>query len=409
MQRIMTLFLESENRSKPFSWIKCVYRFLLILLLHPFFNNVAIGKDLLEWDRVKINAELSIAERYSDNIYLTDRDEVDDFITQLSPELELEAALTTRSRVNFTYSGIFEHYNEADNFRSDHHFGDLNFQFESLKESSFKLGINFENGATQPYSTEDESADFWLTEIYTDLEWRVTPITSLGAGYQHIVQSFDEDRYQRDDFVRDNIHLNVLHTRSRKLPLLLEYRLEKQVNDSIEPDSDELISHAVLAGCRWRPERRLSGTFELGYFWSRFNQTDVFDGWMIDADLLYHISSFTDIEISANRKTRISEYADRDTLDYNIFSAFGLTLSDHRFDPLELSVAGTYENRDFRQINAETDGREDNLYRFSIQSDYQLKKWWALSVDYSYRINQSDMISQEYQENTIQFKAIFSI
>ena len=58
---------------------------------------------------------------------------------------------------------------------------------------------------------------------------------------------------------------------------------------------------------------------------------------------------------------------------------------------------------------AETSGREDDLYRFSIQSDYQLKKWLALSVDYSYRINQSDVMSQEYQENIVQFEVTFSI
>ena len=405
----MSLFLESENRDKSYCGVKYFWRFFLIVLLHPFFNNVAFANDLLEWDRVRLNANLSISERYTDNIYLTHEDEMDDFVTRLSPELELESALTTHSKVNFTYTGIFEHYNEADNFRSDQHFGDVNFQIESPKESTFKLGVNFENGAAQPDSTDDESADFWLTEIYSDLEWRMTPATFLGAGYQHSVQNFDQKRYQRDDFVRDKVHLDILYTRSRKLPLLLEYRLEKQVNDNIEPDSGELISHAILAGCRWRPERRLSGTFELGYFWSQFNQTDAFDGWTIDADLLYHISPFTDIEISANRTVRISVYAERDTLDYNIFSSYGLTLSNRRLDPLELSVAGTYENRDFRQISAETSGREDDLYRFSIQSDYQLKKWLALSVDYSYRINQSDVMSQEYQENIVQFEVTFSI
>ena len=405
----MPLFLESENRNKSFSWMKCLWHFFLILLLHSFFYKAALAKDLLEWDRVKLNANLSISERYTDNIYLTNRDEMDDFVTRLSPELELEAALTTRSRVNLTYTGNFDHYNEADNFRSDHHFGDVNFQIESIKESSFKLGTRFENTANQPDSTEDESANFWLTEIYSDLEWRMTPITFLGAGYQHSVQNFDEDRYQRDDFVRDNVRLNLLHTRSQKLPLLLEYRFEKQVNDNIEPDSGELISHAVLAGCRWRPEQRLSGTFELGYFWSQFNQTDAYDGWMLDADLLYHISPFTDIEISANRRVRISAYTDRDTLDYNIVSAYGITLSNRRLDPLELSVAGTYENRDFRQSSTEITGREDDLYRCSIRSDYQLKKWLALAVDYSYRTNQSDVMLQEYQENIIQFEVIFSI
>jgi hypothetical protein len=405
----MSLVLESENKNRSCCGVMCFWRFFLILLLHPFFNNIALAQDLLEWDRVRLDAKLSISERYTDNIYLTNKDEIYDFVTQLSPELGLEAALTTRSKVNATYTGIFDHYNETDNFRSDHHFGDVNFQIKSPTESSFKLGIKFEDGANQPNSHEEESANFWLTEIYSDLEWRMTSVTSLGAGYQHTVRNFDENRYERDDFVRNNARLDILYTKNQKLPLLMEYRLEKQVNDNIQPESGELISHAVLAGSRWRPERRLSGTFELGYFWSRFNQTDTVNGWMIDADLLYHISPFTDIEISADRETRISEYVDRETLDYNIFSSFGVTVSNRRLNPLELSIAGAYENRAFRQINSETSGRIDDLYRFLIQSNYQMNKWLALAIDYGYRINQSSVFSQEYQENTVQFEVIFSI
>jgi hypothetical protein len=403
LEMMPTLF-EFKNGKKSLLW-----SFVLILLLSFLFIKRATAQDSLTWDRFRINAELSVSELYSDNIYLTHQGEKDDFFTRFNPELEFETALTKGSRIGLSYRGIFEYYNEADNFRSDHHFGGINFGIESSKESSFQLGINFENGATRPNSIEDESADFRLTEIYSDLEWRMTPITFLGAGYQHSVRSFDENRYQGDDFVRDNVRLDLLYTRSQKLPLLLEYRLERQRNDNMRPESGELISHAVLAGCRWRPEQRLSGTFELGYFRSRFNQIDTVDGWMIDADLLYRISEFTGIEISADRVVRVSEFSARDTLDYYISSGFGVTLTNRRFDPLELSVEGAYENRAYRLSTSGTTDREDDLYRISIQSDYQLKRWLALSFDYSYRTNQSSMIIQEYKENLFQFEVIFSI
>mgnify|MGYP003564612868 CR=1 FL=1 len=405
----MLALFEFRNGKKSLPWLRYILSFLLILLLSSSFIKCAIAQDYLKWDRFRIKAALSVSEYYSNNIYRTYQDERDDFITQLNPELELKIALTKGSWIDLSYMGIFNHYSEADNFRSDHHFGGINYGIESSKESLFQLGIRFEDSAGQPNSIYDESKDFWLNEIYSDLEWKITPITSLEAGYKHTVRNFDKERYQQDDYIQDNVSLSILHTRSQKLPLLLEYRFEKQVKDKIQPESNELIYHALLAGCRWRPERRLSGTLELGYFWSQFNQIDAYDGWMIDADLLYRISAFTDITMSAERVTRVSYYAARDTLDYYIYSGFGLTLVYRRFNPLVLSVEGAYENRAFRLITSETTSRDDDLYRMSILSDYQLKKWLALSFGYSYRTNQSSVILQEYKENLFQFEVVFSI
>jgi opacity protein-like surface antigen len=400
-----------RDESKSFSEVKYTwFFFILIPLLSAFlFINHAVSQDESKWDRFRIEAELSVSELYNDNIYLTRQGTQDDFITRLNPELELRVAPTKGSWVDLSYQGELNHYQKADNFRSDHHFGGINFGVESLRDSLFQLGIRFEEGAMPPHSENDESRNFGSNQIYSDLDWNITPITSLEVGYEHTVLNFDEERDQRSDYIRDNVGLNILYSRSPRLPLLLEYRFEKQANDQVQPESNELIQHAVLAGCRWQPERRLSGTFELGYLWSQFNQTDAFYGWIIDVDLLYRIAVFTDVVFSAERGIQASDFTARDTLDYYILNRFGLMLVNRRFDPLELSIEGAYENRDFRSITLRTTGRDDDSYRVSIQSDYQLKEWLMLSLDYSYRTNQSSVAALEYKENLFQFSVIFSL
>ena len=141
----------------------------------------------------------------------------------------------------------------------------------------------------------------------------------------------------------------------------------------------------------------------------QFNQRSAFDGWTTDTDLRYEIGGFTDIEISAQRGIRVSESVTRDTLDYNIFGGVEATITYQRFNPLTMTFEAEYQNRKFYLITENTSMRSDDLYRISLGSDYQLRRWLAFSLNYSYRINQSDQTIQEYKENLIQAEIQFSI
>lgn len=391
------------------------YRWLLlwVYLLGPltvFLNPVSIcAKDLLEWDRFHAKAALSIGETYSDNIYLTSEGEHSDYKTTISPEISLETVLTERSRLHLSYTGRFDFHHNSDNFRSDHHFGDVYFGIDSGTRSELLLGMKLEDNAQSPIDQDDESKDFGLINLYADLNWDLFSNTILGAGYEHIVRNFEKKQDQRDDYVRDNVRLNFLYVKNQRLPGLIEYRYEQQENDKVADFETKLTYHAVFAGFRWRQDRRLSGTVGFGYFWSEFNQKDAFDGWMTDTDLKYRIGSFTEIDVSAQRGIRVSESATRDTLDYNIFSSVDAALIYQRLNPLTATLGAAYQNREFYLISGHTSLRNDDLYSASFSTAYQFRKWLALSLTYIYRDNQSDQANRNYTENLVQAEIELSI
>lgn len=406
---ILLEYFDTEAKRKLNTGIVLLRYSSLLLLLFVFRIENALAEDLMQWERFRLKADLSIAEFYSDNIYLDYTNIQDDFFTRISPALNLKTALTENARIGFSYTGVFDYYCNADNFRFDNHFGDINFEIDSPKGSLFQVGVKVEDSAKQPFSESDQSKDYLSTEFYSGLDWKLNPITTLGAGYEHIFRRFDERRYQRDDYVKNNFNLSVLVIRNKKLPWLTEYRHEQQKNDNMQPDPTELIYQAVLTGFSFRPERRLSGTLEFGYFWTEFNDQDTFDGWMTDTDLKYRIGGFSDISLTAQRGVEVSDRVARDTLDYYIYAGIGVIFGYHRFAPLQLFFEATYQNRDYRLVGSPSSGRDDDLYRIALRSGYQLREWLTLSLDYSYRSNRSDQAIQEYDENLFMIEATISI
>lgn len=397
-----------ELSKKAISKYKYLLLIVLLLYISLSFQNI-FAEDYLQWDRFHLNAKISTAELYSDNIYLAHSDTQDEFITRISPGLELESAISNSSRILVSYTGIFEHYDHMKNFRKDQHFGNINFKITSNKNSLFILGAKIEDNAQQPFYESDRSKDFWLTTGYSELEWNFNAISSIGTKYEHIIRKFDKEIDRESDYKRDIFNIHTLYTRNEDIPLLLEYRFEKHENDQMEPEPSELITHTVLTGLRFRPEKALSGMIAAGYAWSQFNNQAATEGWMTDIDLLYRIGAFTDLRLSGRIGITVSDRTVRDTLDYYDYKGFGATFTYHRFDPLHLSVEAAYMNRNYESTVAETDEREDDLYRLRIRTDYELKKWLALVLEYSYRDNHSNISELEYEENLFRIEAVFSI
>ena len=121
------------------------------------------------------------------------------------------------------------------------------------------------------------------------------------------------------------------------------------------------------------------------------------------------MGAFTDLDISAQRGIRVSETVTRDTLDYNIFTGIDAAVIYRRFSPLTLTLDLSYLNREYYLISEASSLRNDDLYRISVNTEYQFRRWMALGLSYSYRINESDQSNQEYKENRIQVQVEISI
>ncbi len=377
-----------------------IVAFFLIAILYVRVDT-SFGEGFIIGERLHIEPEITVRENCSDNIYLSDENEQDDWITSILPSLETKFAFTPRVHLDLTYLGRFDYYQDADNFREDHHYGDAGLKMETSKGSALTVGAWSEDSATQPYSDTDTSKDYVIKALYGDGNLNILSSTELFANYEHRSRRYDETRYQQDDYDLDFIAVGMVNATGSLLPWLLEYRYEIQENDQDIPEPSEFIYQSVYTGFRWREGHRLTGTLRLGYLWSEYDNATAYDGWATDTSIDYAIGSFTTVRAIAERGVRESTRSSRETLDYYVYSGGGLWLTYRRLDPLRFTIFGDYENQDFKSAVATEDRREDDIVVAGLTIRYRLRTWLSFAVGYRYRQNDSTIDDLDYVENRI--------
>ena len=377
-----------------------------VVFLSFAITDTALSSEIILGEKLKFEPELILREAYRDNVYLSETDEENDFITAALPGLDIQFAITPRARVNLTYSGLFQYYKDADNFREDHHYGIGNFEMEAAGGSSLEIGVWGEDSAIQPYSIDDRSKDYYIGALYADGNLKIFTAIELFATIQHSIRRFDEEIDTEDDYDRDSAAVGLVYSRSSLFPVLLEYRYERQENDKALPEGTDFNFQAGYTGFKWGEGRRLSGTLRVGYLWSEFNGSDAYDGWVTDTQLRYNISPAINLRLRAERGVRESTRTARDTLDYFIFAGGGLAFEWRPIDALRFFLFGNYQNRDYRSAEITTADREDDFYLAGITAQYDLKDWLSFSLGYLHRNNDSTIGTLDYGENRVYLEII---
>ena len=376
----------------------------IIILL---WSATGFGAQGLEWGRFRLTSELSVTEEYSDNIFLTEKNEEDGYLTEISPELTVDLAFAPGSILSFSYEGDFRFYSKFDNFRKDHHLGGLSWTGKTGKGSKFEVGVKVQDSAFQPYSEEDRAEDFVKWDGFADTLFKLGTFTELGLRYDHTSRRFDSSRNAGDEFDRDGITLDIFFPKFPLTALLLEYSFFHQDNNDLDEPSTDMDTHTVYVGVRWDPTAKLSGTLKMGYTQTDLEEVDDFSGFAMNTDLTYRFSEITTFKISANRMLSRSTGAERETGSYFISTGGTLSVTYHRWEPLTARLDFSYTNNDYQQQGLPEGDREDDLFRLGLIAEYSITHWLSISLSYKYRRNDSDYATVDYRENRV--KAGFSL
>ncbi len=374
---------------------------VLCLIVIFLWCTTAFSAQGVEWGRFRLTPKLSVAEEYSDNVFLTEKDEEHDYITKISPELTVDFAFAPGSILSLSYEGDFRFYSEFDNFREDHHRGGLSWTGKTSKGSTFELGTKVQDSAFQPYSEEDRSKDFVKWDGFADTLLKLGAFTDLGLRYDRTSRRFDSSLDEIDEFDRDTVTLDILYKGFPLLPLLFEYSYYHQDNNDMDGPSTDMDTHTVFVGARWDPTARLSGTLKVGYTQTDFEEVSDFSGFATDIDLAYRFSNITTFKLSAYRRVVRSTWAGRETGEYFISSGGSLSAA-YRKEPVAIVLDLSYTNNDFQQEASWYEDREDNYFRAGVQGKYLMREWLSFSLGYQYSRNDSNFATVDYTENRVE-------
>jgi hypothetical protein len=387
----------------------------MVFVLSPIGDKALLQAEGLELGRFRVTPSLSVVQRYSDNIYLSEADEEDDFYTEVSPEIKLDFALAPRNYLTLSYIGNFYYFSSADNFNTEHHRGELSWSLETNKGSTFRAGASQLESSIQPYAATGVSRDFSRRTYFGDMILMTGASTELGAAYERIERRFDEDAFEVDDYDRDRLDFSVVFGRSRIWPLLLQYRFVNQDNRDHLADglvfNRDFKTHAVYTGARWRPEGKVSGAFRVGYLWSDFDNPaiDEFSGFAMDIDVIYRITEITRVALLGRRTILPVTLADRDTGSYYIVTTGGVRLSHHRWEKIVTRLNYFYHHRDYEPGPEQLGERIDREHVIEVNMDYVMQRWISFVVGYRYRNNDSDRSSVDFKENMVHIGVTLSI
>jgi hypothetical protein len=190
--------------------------------------------------------------------------------------------------------------------------------------------------------------------------------------------------------------------------LLLEYNYYHQNNNDLDGPSTDMDTNTVLIGTLWEPTEKLSGSIKAGYTHTDFKEVKDFGGFATKTDLTYRYSDFTSFRFTAYRETRRATQAEREGKNYFISSGGSLSTFYSRLRPWTISLAFSYQNKDFENQRNE-DKRQDDIFGASFEAGYSLTDELSLSLQYRYNKTNSTDSSVKYQENSLAVFCSYSL
>jgi hypothetical protein len=298
--------------------------------------------------------EISASQEYTDNVFLTDGNEEDEWITTVSPGLTLEA-IWQSFETRLSYEAGFSFYEEFDELNSVRHSG----SFEAIKTLSRRLTFSLFDTLTRTEEPYDR------TELSLQEE---------------------DDRPEAPEGIRD---LTLDRSREPRLTNLATARLDADFGrrssayaeysyglvEDDDPAADDSQSHSpAIGGIAWLTDRfaiDFLGEYARGLFEAEAPDREPEDDFHLWDGSIRLIRSFTrSLDGFVGYRHTYIDF-DGDEVDYQVYQpSLGVDYRYHEYGTLSLAAA--YYDRDFDEDRqAELEEEDDSGFLADGSIDFR--------------------------------------
>jgi hypothetical protein len=395
----------SINITRSFPIVFLITLFLTFFVVSP----TAHSEEGITWNRLRLQPALSITEKYSDNIFLSDKKTQNESITTISPQLLLEFAISPDNYVNMTYNGYYSLYRKMDNFKKDIHKTEASWKWITPKGSAMKIGASMNFDSIQPYSLHDDHKDFFEKRLFAEAGGEAGAFIDMGMAYDRTIQRFNKSLYNTDDFDRDTVTLKASYKRLPDMTIVSEYSYFHQNNKDRSKHFADLGSHVVFIGAQWDPSKKLYGHIKSGYY-QIHSKSLRSSGIAMDTDIGYRLTDIILLNLVGYRRAVTSTRTARESGAYYISTGAGLKVSYSGLQPLMLTANAQFKKNQFKQPGAEPgQTRKDDYFDLGVSATYDIQKWCSFITNYHYRVNNSSLDEESFTENRIEAQFRFTL
>lgn len=372
---------------------------LLLLAVCLFAVNSAFAGDV----KFLVSEDLS----YDDNIYLTDGNEKDSFISSTKAGVNYSNPIAgTGLDLSATALGGYDAYTE-DNGKNGFWNAYANVD---VKGDTLNIGDSFVYTSDQANSELTERAKRLNNNVYFSA--RTSKEKTFGLG---VVANDSYDYYLDNpwkyDLTRNRVNVGVqaFYNISAKTSAFVEYVYTNiAYRDNTDSDSD---GSTFALGIEGKLAPKVSGVAKINYVMRDWSH-DI-EGYSSYEDLLgYYVSvewnptARNTVRLSGERKFEESVYENNRYFADTLVSLYG---SHKLTDKFTAGLTLAYENMDYDRENFNGKKRSDDLFTVRPELGYQFKEWLSAGVWYQWRTRNSNTNGNDYDSNKggVFVKAIF--
>ena len=353
--------------------------------------------------------QVNLVGKYDDNIYATDVNETDDFITELATSVSVESGWS-RHALNVV-AGVRQ-YIYADN--TDENRLDWNVGADGLidvtRDTQLRGALAYrqlheDRGDPSAAAAASEPTEYSLLTGAASLDHRFNRLTTrISGGYSEydykdvlsttgvVIDQDDRDRAEYEESLR------VGYDVSPDTNVYVQGTLNQRVYDLTVPvvavnrDSD---GYAVVAGSDFRLSNLMQGGVFVGYQEQSYDDPTLANtsGLAYGASVEWYVTPMTTVSFDA--AATIEETTTVGASGYT--SQQGGVRVDHELlRNVLVNARVSYESNDCEGV-----ARTDDTLRAGLGVDYLLNRNFVVGVGYDYTDRDSSLVGNDYKRNII--------
>ena len=369
-----------------------VYFFIFFMSVLLFFTNQIYAQGNIRVGNTEVHPYVIFDGRYDDNIYLTPDNKKDDWITTVTPGVDLRRTAGRHIFELGCSAELLKYWDNPDDSTQHYNLsllGDLNFpggKFFTIRDKFKKT--------TDPATSEITDPEDRTRNDLSFVAGHKGERISFDMGYENIRDDYKEldtlDKYE-DIYTITGYYLFL-----PKTSFLLEYNRGFVTYDEERNDADYHEANIGIKG-QWSP--KMTGLFKIGQQRREYAGGDDFRG-----SVTFLGAQWTPLErTSLNITGRWG--VDESTSDVNNYyrtSSLGLKLVQGIGEKWSLSLSGSHKFNKYPEeqtTTTNTGKRRDSLWTAGIAGTYSIRKWLSLKIGYQYKNRESNFNEFDYDGN----------
>jgi hypothetical protein len=384
--------------------------------------------------RYEFTPSISVSETYDDNLYLISQNEISDYITAVTPSVDL-GLLSEKTDFSLEYAPSFVFYNDHSENDTTRHLASLTWGQELTQHVSFDLSERFYK-SEEPLEYDETiqgvrvtREPYWRNTGDARLQFLFGPENALTLGYgQSYLKNEDpavndgriqtpsasltywfsdrdgiELEYQytkgdfwkdvgvaQDDYTGDAVGLRYVRRFSPQTSVFVHYGFTTRDFDGVTEDYD-VQEGSIGFDHSFSPQTSLS--LSGGYFSQDKDWTEGQDGPVYDVLLTrqFERGRFT----IGGTGGWYEAYLDAEDRGFTEYHSGNVNVEYQILERLGFSVGGSY-----RRDRGNT-GREWNTLRGTAEVSWNFFRDFALSLGYRYADRDDDIDTEDYTSNLV--------